>query len=428
MPGPSGDSHDALERAWQDHWARLLALLVGRFRRLDLAEDALAEAFAAAVRTWPLDGVPNSPAAWLLTAARRRALDQVRAEAIAQRRTPLMVVDAEARANAAQAIDDGGHVPDERLRMLFTCCHPALSADARAALALRFVNGLSVTEIARLFLVQESTMAARLTRAKKKVAAAGIPFTLPAADRLAERLDVVAAVIYLVFTAGYAPATGDEPVRATSADEAIRLAQVLDGLLPDQPVVIALLSLMTLQHSRRDARVAGDGGLVLLPDQDRSRWHTAEIRSGLDLLGRVPQGASGLALEYLLQARIAAEHASAASAADTRWHRIATLYAELEALTGSPVVRLARAVAVLEDEGPEAALALLAGLEEQLPHHHRLPAVRAELLARAGRAPEAVDSFHAAIKLCGNAAERDHLRRRAAEIGGHTPPGSEQAG
>lgn len=420
MPGPSGDAHVALERAWQDHWARLLALLVGRFRRLDLAEDALAEAFAAAVRTWPRDGIPDSPAAWLLTAARRRALDQVRSEAIAQRREPLMVVDAEVRAHAAQAVDDGGHVPDERLRMLFTCCHPALSPDARAALALRFVNGLSVTEIARLFLVQESTMAARLTRAKKKVAAAGIPFTLPAADRLAERLDVVAAVIYLVFTAGYAPATGEEPVRTTSAAEAIRLAQVLDGLLPDQPVVLALRSLMTLQHSRRDARVAADGGLVLLPDQDRSRWHTAEIRSGLDLLDRVPPGTSGLALEYLLQARIAAEHASADRAADTQWHRIATLYAELEALTGSPVVRLARAVAVLEDEGPEAALTLLAGLEERLPHHHRLPAVRAELLARAGRAPEAVASFHAAIELCGNAAERDHLRARAAEVGGQT--------
>ncbi|MBP2215387.1 RNA polymerase sigma factor [Arthrobacter sp. CAN_C5] len=428
MPVPSGDAHAALERAWQDHWARLLALLVGRFRRLDLAEDALAEAFAAAVRTWPRDGTPDSPAAWLLTAARRRALDQVRAEAIARRREPLMVVDTEVRAHAAQAIHAGGHIPDERLRMLFTCCHPALSADARAALALRFVNGLSVTEIARLFLVQESTMAARLTRAKKKVAAAGIPFTLPAADRLAERLEVVAAVIYLVFTAGYAPATGEDPVRTSSAAEAIRLARLLDDLLPNQPVVLALLGLMTLQHSRRDARVAADGSLVLLPDQDRTRWHTAEIRSGLDLLGRVPPGTSGLALEYLLQARIAAEHAVAARAADTRWHRIATLYSELEALTGSPVVRLARAVAVLEDEGPVAGLALLAGLEERLPHHHRLPAVRAELLARAGRAPEAAASFNAAIALCGNAAERDHLRRRAAEVGEQAGRGNEPSG
>ncbi|GAA1125262.1 RNA polymerase sigma factor [Arthrobacter flavus] len=352
MPDPSDDAAAALERAWQEHWARLLALLVGRFRRLDLAEDALADAFAAAVRTWPADGIPDSPAAWLLTAARRRALDQVRSETIARRREPLMVVDAEARVAAATAVDDGGHIPDERLRMLFTCCHPALSPDARAALCLRFVSGLSVGEIARLFLVQESTMAARLTRAKKKVAAAGIPFTVPAPDRLADRLDVVAAVIYLVFTSGYAPATGEEPLRTSSAAEAIRLAGVLDALLPD---------------------------------------------------------------------RIAAEHAVAARSATTNWRRIADLYAELEDLTGSPVVRLARAVAVMEVEGPEAGLALLVGLDSRLPHHHRLPAVRAEFLARAGRPLAAVASFEVAITLCGNDAERNHLRKRAAEVAARRP-------
>lgn len=421
MPGPPDDVTRALERAWQDHWGRLLALLVGRFRRLDLAEDALADAFAAAVRTWPVDGTPDSPAAWLLTAARRRALDQVRSEAIARRHEPLMVVDAEAREVAATAVDDGGHIPDERLRMLFTCCHPALSPDARAALSLRFVNGLGVGEIARLFLVQESTMAARLTRAKKKVAAAGIPFSVPAADRLADRLDVVAAVIYLVFTSGYAPATGEGPVRTSSAAEAIRLAQLLDALLPGRPVVLALLSLMTLQHSRRDARVSSDGDLVLLPDQDRTRWHAPEIRSGLELLRRVPPAATGLAGEYLLQARIAAEHAVAATPAATNWQRISDLYAELEALTGSPVVRLARAVAVMEVAGPEAGLALLAGLDDRLPHHHRLPAVRGEFLARAGRPVEAVASFNAAIALCGNDAERGHLRRRAAEVAAQDP-------
>lgn len=421
MPDPPDDAAAALERAWQEHWARLLALLVGRFRRLDLAEDALADAFAAAVRTWPADGIPDSPAAWLLTAARRRALDQVRSEAIARRREPLMVVDAEARVAAATAIDDGGHIPDERLRMLFTCCHPALSPDARAALCLRFVNGLSVGEIARLFLVQESTMAARLTRAKKKVAAAGIPFTVPGPDRLDDRLDVVAAVIYLVFTSGYAPATGEGPLRTSSAAEAIRLARVLDALLPDRPVVLALLSLMILQHSRRDARVSSEGGLVLLPDQDRTRWHTLEIRSGLDLLQVVPTAATGLAGEYLLQARIAAEHAVAPQSADTNWRRIADLYAELEDLTGSPVVRLARAVAVMEVEGPEAGLALLVGLDSRLPHHHRLPAVRAEFLARAGRPLAAAASFEAAISLCGNDAERDHLRKRATEVAARRP-------
>ncbi|MHA7276653.1 RNA polymerase sigma factor [Arthrobacter sp. Hz1] len=418
MPGLPDAAAVALERAWQEHWARLLALLVGRFRRLDLAEDALADAFATAVRTWPRDGIPESPAAWLLTAARRRALDRVRSEAIAQRREPLMVVDAEARDAAANAVDDGGHIPDERLRMLFTCCHPALSPDARAALSLRFVNGLNVSEIARLFLVQEPTMAARLTRAKKKVAAAGIPFTVPAPERMAERLDVVAAVIYLVFTSGYAPATGDGPVRTSSAAEAIRLARVLDALLPDQPVVLALLSLMTLQHSRRDARVSPSGALVLLPDQDRSQWHTGEIGVGLELLGRVPADSLGLARDYALQARIAAQHAVAARAAETDWGRIAYLYAELDALTGSPVVRLARAVAVMEADGPDAGLLLLDGLDGRLSHHHRLPAVRAELLVRAGRNAEAGASFDAAIALCGNEAERDHLRRRAAEIAG----------
>ncbi|MBG6179578.1 RNA polymerase sigma factor [Arthrobacter sp. CAN_A1] len=418
MPGLPDAATAALEQAWQEHWARLLALLVGRFRRLDLAEDALADAFAAAVSTWPRDGAPESPAAWLLTAARRRALDQVRSEAIAQRREPLMVVDVEAREAAASAVDDGGHIPDERLRMLFTCCHPALSPDARAALSLRFVNGLSVGEIARLFLVQESTMAARLTRAKKKVAAAGIPFTVPAPARMTERLDVVAAVIYLVFTSGYAPATGDGPVRTSSAAEAIRLARVLDALLPDQPVVLALLSLMTLQHSRRDARVSPDGTLVLLPDQDRGRWHIGEIDAGLELLGRVPGSSSGPARDYALQARIAAEHAVAPSAGATNWRRIADLYAELEALTGSPVVRLARAVAVMEAKGPDAGLLLLDGLDERLPHHHRLPAVRGELLVRAGRPAEAVAAFAVAIALCGNEAERDHLRRRAAEVAG----------
>ena len=416
MPGMPDSAAVALEQAWQDHWARLLALLVGRFRRLDLAEDALAEAFAAAVRTWPADGTPDSPAAWLLTVARRRALDQLRSEAIAFRREPLMVVDARARQAAATAVDDGGHIPDERLRMIFTCCHPALSPDARAALSLRFVNGLTVSEIARLFLVQESTMAARLTRAKKKIAAAGIPFTVPAPDRLAERLEVVSAVVYLVFTSGYAPTTGDDLLRTSSAVEAIRLARVLDALLPNQPVVLALLSLMTLQHSRRDARVSADGRLVLLPDQDRRRWHAEEIRAGLDLLRQVPADASGLAREYLLQGRIASEHAIAARSADTGWRRIADLYAELESLTGSPVVRLARAVAVMEADGPDAGLILLDGLDERLPRHHRLPAVRAEFLVRAGRTAEAGVSFEVAIELCGNEAERDHLRKRAAEI------------
>ena len=331
-----------------------------------------------------------------------------------------MVVDAALRAAAAAVTDPGAHVPDERLRLMFACCHPALAPEARVALTLRFVAGLPTPEIAHLLLVQETTMAARLTRAKRRLAASGIPFATPPPERLGERLDVVATALYLVFTAGYQPADAAAPLRSALGDEAIRLVRELDGLLPGRAVVRALLALMLLQHSRRDARLAADGTLVLLTGQDRGRWHSDEIAEGLAVLSTIGP-ATGQAQAYRLQALIASEHAVAPDAAATRWAVISTLYADLEQLTGSPVVRLARAVAVAEADGPQAALALLDGLESALPRYHRLPAVRGELLARAGRNAEAAVQLAAALRLGPNPAERAHLEARLRTTQGRPP-------
>lgn len=420
-----------LDRIWRDEWGRLLALLVGQFRRLDLAEDALADAFEAATRTWPRDGIPANPAAWLLTAARRRAIDRIRAEAVAARKEPLLVVDARIQEEAQRAMADAGDSPaalaDERLRLVFLCAHPALAPEAAAALTLRLVLGVSTADLARLFLVAEPTMAARLTRARKKLALAGVPFALPTPERLAERIDVVATVAYLAFTAGYAPGSGPDVVRAELAGEAIRLTRLLRQLLQGyaaQPpaagaLLDALLALMLLQHSRRDARVDAAGLVVLLPEQDRARWHHDEIAEALDLIARLTDGSVALdarTSELLLQALIAAEHARAASAAATDWPRIATLYAALERLAPSPAVRLARAVAVAEAEGAEAGLSLLEGLAAGMPRSHRLPAIRAELLMRAGRNDEARAAYDLAISLCANDAERAHLVARRAVL------------
>jgi RNA polymerase sigma-70 factor (ECF subfamily) len=415
----------ALADAWHVSWSRLIGLLIGQYARPDLAEDAVSDAFEAAARHWPVDGVPTNTGAWLLTAARRRVLDRLRSEAVHRRKEPLMVVDDEMRAASAAVVDPGAHVADEQLRLIFACCHPALAPDDRVALTLRFVIGLTTTEIARLLLVQETAMAARLTRAKKRLASSGIPFATPPAARLDERLDVVATVVYLAFTSGYHPGVGDVPLRVDLGDEAIRLLRVLDQLLPSRPVVRALLALLLLQHSRRDTRIAPDGTLILLPDQDRSRWHRAEIAEGVALLESLPSALAGpddpapagpvvtrLAEEYRLQALIAAEHATAPTAADTRWTVIAGLYLQLERLTGSPVVRLARAVAVAEAAGPEAGLELLDGLEAALPRHHRVPAVRAELLVRVGDATAAAASYREALDLVTNPTERTHLQSR----------------
>lgn len=406
------NANEAVAKAHREHWARLLALLVGRLRRLDVAEEALAEAYAAAVRTWPADGVPDHPERWLLTTARRRAYDLLRHEQVVVRKLPLLVMD-EAAPAADEWVEEDVSIPDERLRLLFTCCHPALSLEARVALTLRMVGGLTTPEIARAFLVPEPTMGQRISRAKKKIAAAGIPYRVPSGAELPGRLSGVLAVLYLVFTEGYAASSGTGPVRADLAAEAIRLTRLTAALMPDEPEVAALLALMLLQHSRRDTRVDSAGELVLLPQQDRTRWHRDEIGEGLRILTNREPGGS-----YGLQARIAAEHARASDAATTDWDEICRLYEELDRLTGSPVVRLNRAVAIAErsPEGAKTALQLLEGLDEAIGRSHLFWSTRAELLHRLGRDDEAADDFEQALARAGTEAERRLLMTRRDEL------------
>ncbi len=419
-------AHDAVSVAWRDHWGRLLSLLVSRYRRLDLAEDALADAFEAAARRWPADGVPDNPPAWLLTTARRRVLDRLRAESIRAVKAPLLIVDqqvAQAEHGVLVDIGDGSVIPDERLRLVLLCAHPALSAAASSALALRLVIGLDVDDIARLFLDKPATVAARITRAKHKIVSAGMPFVRPSGTALQARLGRVAQVAYLAFTAGYVPGPGADLHRAELAGEALRMARITRDLAGPHPLLDTLLALMMLQHSRRDSRLDDDGDLVLLPDQDRRRWRHDEIAAALGLLTeqvRVPSE-EPLARQHLLEALIAAEHAMAARAQDTRWDRIVGRYAELEALTGSPVVRLNRAVAVAELSGPAAGLALLDGLDQALPDTHRLPSVRAELLARQGQVEPARAAYLTALERCRNEVEHRHLQHRLAAL--DDPPG-----
>ncbi|GAA5002366.1 RNA polymerase sigma factor [Actinopolymorpha pittospori] len=408
----------AVERVFSEHWGRLLALLTGQLRSLEIAEESLADAFEQAVRHWERDGVPDRPKAWLLTTARRRGLDRLRREATLARKLPLLVVDTEPERGADAALvgeeADAAAIPDERLRLLFTCCHPALASEARVALTLRMVGGLTTAEIARAFLVSEPTMAARITRAKKKVATAGIPYRVPTDADLPDRLGGVLAVLYLVFTEGHSATSGASPVRAALCEEAIRLTRVVSDLLPTEPEPAALLALMLLHHSRRDARTDDEGQLVLLADQDRSRWNRAEIEEGVAF---VEHAASFRRVSaYLLQAAIAAEHASARSAAETDWAAIVALYERLERLTGSPVVRLNRAVAVAEREGPDRGFALLAGLDEVLGDYQPLRLARADFLRRMGERAAARLEYARARDLAGNDAERAFLSRRLAEL------------
>jgi predicted RNA polymerase sigma factor len=408
----------ALEAVVRGEWGRLTSLLLAQFRRLDLVEDALGDAVEAAARRWPDDGVPDNPPAWLLTAARRRVVDRLRAESMAQRKVPLLVTDAERREDGARTMADPGDlVEDDLLRLVLMCTHPALATESACALALRLVLGVSTHDIGRLFLVTEPTMAARITRAKKKVVTAGIPFAVPAPGDLPERLETVAQTAYLAFTAGYAPGSGPDLLRAELAGEAIRLVRVVLALRPGEPVLVALLALMLLQHSRRDARVGPDGRLVLLDDQDRGRWRRDEIDEALLLLSEpaLEGPVSPVAAAYVVQARIAAEHATAASPEQTRWDRIVGHYDLLLELTPSPSARLARAVAVAQEDGPAAGLAALDGIE--IAGSHRVEAVRAELLVRAGRVEEARAAYDAAIAACRNEAERAHLVERRDQSG-----------
>lgn len=416
----SDEASTALATVVREEWGRLTSLLLAQFRRLDVVEDALADAVETATRRWERDGTPDNPAAWLHTAARRRVLDRLRAEAMAHRRAPLLVVQAQAQEEARVLADPGDLVEDDLLRLVLMCTHPALDPAAASALTLRLVLGVSTADIARLFLVPEPTMAARLTRAKRKIVTAGIPFVVPSADVLPERLEVVAQTAYLAFTAGYAPGSGPDAVRTGLAGEAVRLVRVVLALRPDAPVLVALLALMLLQHSRRDARVDEDGGIVLLPDQDRSRWRHDEIAEAVRLL-RSPSLTGMVTVQtaaYAVQARIAAEHATAPTPADTAWDRVVAHYDDLLALVPTPSARLARAVAVAEARGPGEGLAELAGLDDELPHGHRLPAVRAELLARAGDVEGAHAAYGIAIERCANDAERVLLQARRQALAG----------
>ena len=349
--------------------------------------------------------IPANPPAWLVTVARRRIVDRLRSEATAARKLPMLVVDSHLQEEAQRVMADAGEVVhDERLRLVLLCAHPALAPESAAALTLRLVLGISTADIARLFLVSTPTMAARLTRARKRLT--GKHFEVPDGPELAERIGLAADIAYLAFTAAYAPASGDDVHHPELEGEAIRLARVIRDVAPVNTELDALLALMLLQHSRRDARVGRAGELVLMADQDRSRWHRVEIDEAVELLTPL---AGAPPAPYLLQALVAAEHAIAPTADDTAWTRISRHYAELEELTGSPVVRLNRAVAVAEADGPLAGLRLLDGLD--LPGH-RLPGVRAELLLRAGRYDEARDAFDLALSRCDNEAERRHLRSR----------------
>jgi RNA polymerase sigma-70 factor, ECF subfamily len=396
----------AIEQIFRAEWGRLLSLLVSRTRRLDLAEDALGEAFARASDRWPGEGMPADPAGWRYATAYRHVVGRLRAEAIAGRKAPMLAV----RPGWMPADESPEVLADDRLELILLCCHPALPSESRSALALRLVMGTSTEQIARLFLVPPATMAARLTRAKRKIVLAGIPLGAPLTDELRARLDEVCRTIYLAFTAGYTPGTGPDLLRADLAGDAVRLAALLHDLVPDAPQVQAMLALLVLQHSRRDARQR-DGRLVTLTEQDRSRWHHDEVRAGLGLAaGLEPE--EGYAEELRLQALIAAEHARAPTATATDWPAIAGHYAALEALTGSAVVRLNRAVAVAEAQGPQAGLDLLAGLDAVLPASHRVAAVRADLAQRVGDLDLARTSYRRAIELCANDVERDHLSAR----------------
>jgi RNA polymerase sigma-70 factor (ECF subfamily) len=405
----------AVEQIFRAEWGRLMSLLVSRTRRLDLAEDALSEAFARASERWPDEGVPANPAGWLYAAAYRQMLGRLRAEAVAGRKAPLLAV----RPGWVPPHESQDELADDRLQLILLCCHPALPRDSRSALALRLVIGTPTEQIARLFLVRPATMAARLTRAKKKIVLAGIPLGAPLEDELTTRLDEVCRTIYLAFTAGYTPGAGPDLLRADLAGDAVQLAAVLHHLVPHAAQVRAMLALLLLQHSRRDARQR-HSRLVTLADQDRSMWHHDEIRIGLGLAAGL-EPVDGYAEELRLQALIAAEHARAPTAAATDWTAIARHYGDLDARTGSSIVRLNRAVAVSEAHGPRAGLALLAGLDDVLRDNHRVAAVRADLAQQVGDIDLARTSYRRAIDLCANDVERAHLRDRLEAIDAPDP-------
>jgi RNA polymerase sigma-70 factor (ECF subfamily) len=414
VTGPTVEQ--AITRAHQVEWARLVADLARRFGDLDIAEEATAEAFAAAAERWPRQGVPPNPGGWLATTASRKAIDWFRRES--QR---------DAKHEAARMVYDDspaeptGPVEDDRLRLVFTCCHPALAMEARVALTLRLLGGLTVPEIARAFLVQETTMARRITRAKTKIKAAHIPYRVPSADDIRERLAGVLAVVYLIFNEGYLASEGDDPVRVDLTDQAIHLGRLLRTLLPHDGEVAGLLALMLLTDARRPARVSRTGELVTLDEQDRGAWDRALIAEGNALVReRIEAVAAGGGApgRYQLQAAINAVHTDAPSVQDTNWPAIVALYGTMMRIDPSPIVRLNRAVAVAEVDGAGAGLAEIDRLGEVLDGYHAFHAARADLLRRLGRGSESRAAYDRAIGLAGNPAERAYLTRRRDQLPG----------
>ncbi|MFG2039663.1 RNA polymerase sigma factor [Dactylosporangium sp. NPDC048998] len=395
---------------YAEEWGRIVAALIRLTGDWDLAEECAQDAFAQALSRWPGDGVPRRPGAWLTTTARNRALDRLRRRAVEadKLREVAMLSPIE---DVPDPDDEAPAVPDDRLRLMFTCCHPALSLEARVALTLRSLAGLSTAEIARAFLVSEPTMSQRLVRAKNKIRRSRIPFRVPPAHLLPERLESVLAVLYLLFNEGYSGGG-----RADLGGEAIRLARVLAALMPDEPEALGLLALMLLHEARRGARLDAAGDLVPLEEQDRDAWDRAGIAEGVEILERALRRRR--AGKYQIQAAIAACHACAPSAAETDWPQIAQLYARLARVVPGPVVELNRAVAVAMADGPAAGLSLVDALRDAgaLAGYHLLPATRADLLRRLGRAAEAAEAYREALELAGSDAERRYLTRRLTSL------------